>query len=124
MPGASSSSAPAPAAQAGQGAGQGAGPAAEAFVATGSNSYRLQAPLQFATVAHLRARGLALIDAAGEELTLDLSSVPAVDSAGLALLIEWLARARAASKRLRYRQPPATLLALARLSDVEALLTG
>lgn len=106
----------APAVQAGQGP--------EAFVPTTSNGYRLQAPLQFATVARLRRPGLALIDAAHEELSLDLSSVPAVDSAGLALLIEWLARARAAGKRLRYTQAPGALLALARLSDVEALLTG
>jgi len=48
--------------------------------------------------------------------------VPAVDSAGLALLIDWLAIARARSCQLHYEKPGATLLALARLSEVEPLL--
>ncbi|MGH8257690.1 MAG: STAS domain-containing protein [Steroidobacteraceae bacterium] len=98
--------------------------AREAFVGGASDGiYRLQVPLQFATVPALRRAGLALIAAAQEELTLDLSGVPAADSAGLALLIDWLASARARNKRLRYAQPPQELLALARLSDVERLLT-
>lgn len=113
-----------PGTSAGSGAVAQAMEGAEGFVAATSNSYRLQAPLQFGTVARLRQQGLVLIAAAREELTLDLSAVPAVDSAGLALLVEWLARARAAGKRLRYTQPPTALLALARLSDVETLLTG
>jgi phospholipid transport system transporter-binding protein len=96
-----------------------------AFVAVSAAAHRLQAPLQFATVAGLRAQGLALIAAApGAELTLDLSAVPAADSAGLALLVDWLANARAHHKTLHYAQPPPALLALARLSDVERLLAG
>jgi phospholipid transport system transporter-binding protein len=94
----------------------------DSFAATASGCYRLQAPLQFTTVARLRAQGLELIASAQGELTVDLSAVPAVDSAGLALLIEWLARARAGGMRLRYQQAPAALLALARLSEVEPLL--
>ncbi|HTW73787.1 MAG TPA: STAS domain-containing protein [Steroidobacteraceae bacterium] len=100
------------------------GEAGEAFVAAAAGSYRLQAPLQFASVPRLRGLGLRLIAAAADELTLDLEAVPAVDSAGLALLIDWLASARAAGKRLRYARPPQALVALARLSDVEPLLTG
>jgi phospholipid transport system transporter-binding protein len=98
--------------------------AREPFVAVSAGVHRLEAPLQFATVASLRRRGLALIAAANAELTLDLSAVPAADSAGLALLVDWLASARAHHKKLRYVQPPQGLLALARLSDVERLLTA
>jgi phospholipid transport system transporter-binding protein len=101
-----------------------AGEGAEAFAPGSSGGYRLQVPLRFTTVPQLREQGLELIAAAPGELTLDLSAVPAVDSAGLALLIEWLARARAGGKRLCYTQPPAALLALARLSEVEALLSA
>jgi phospholipid transport system transporter-binding protein len=93
-----------------------------AFVAVAPGVYRLQAPLTFTTVAALRAPGLALIAAAGSSLQLDLAAVPAVDSAGLALLIDWLALARSRSCRLHYEKPAATLLALARLSEVEPLL--
>jgi phospholipid transport system transporter-binding protein len=101
-----------------------AGTDAESFVAAAPGTYRLQAPLQFGTVPRLLRSGLALIAAVQGELTLDLSAVPAADSAGLALLIEWLASARAAGKRLRYVQAPQALVALARLSDVEPLLTA
>ena len=43
--------------------------------------------------------------------------------AGLALLIDWLAHARASQKVLHYAQPPETLRSLASLSDVESLIT-
>jgi phospholipid transport system transporter-binding protein len=86
--------------------------------------YRLEAPLTFASVASLRTHGLELIQAAADGLTLDLRAVPAVDSAGLALLIDWLAEARLRSRPLKYVQLPETLIALARLSDVEKLLAA
>ena len=94
------------------------------FVRESEARVRLQAPLRFATVAALRGHGLDLISAAGAELTIDLSGVSSADSAGLALLIDWLARARASNRTLHYVQPPEALRALARLSEVESLITG
>jgi phospholipid transport system transporter-binding protein len=96
--------------------------AASAFVAVSSGLYRLEAPLTFASVAGLRDQGLKMIDSAPEGLTLDLQAVPTVDSAGLALLIDWLGEARSRSRRLKYVQPPNALLSLARLSEVERLI--
>lgn len=93
------------------------------FVA-GEGGYRLQAPLLFGTVPALREQGVALIGAAPAQLHMDLSGVAAADSAGLALLIDWLACARSAGKQLRYERVPDALLALARLSDVAPLLEG
>lgn len=90
--------------------------------APSDDGYRLQAPLLFATVEKLRPQGIALIDAAQTELRLDLSGVAAADSAGLALLVHWLACARSAGKRLFYVRAPAALMALAQLSDVAPLL--
>jgi phospholipid transport system transporter-binding protein len=95
-----------------------------AFVRLGTDAYRLEAALTFATVPALHARGLARIDAAGGELQFDLQQVSATDSAGLALLIDWLAAAKAHQRTLRYVQPPETLRALAKLSDVESLIDG
>jgi phospholipid transport system transporter-binding protein len=95
---------------------------AKVFVEVSSGVYRIEAPLTFATVAALHADGIRIIDAASGELTLDLQAVPKVDSAGLALLIEWLGAARAKSRSLKYSQPPEALLSLARLSDVEKLI--
>ena len=94
----------------------------DAFVEVSPGAYRLEAPLTFATVAALHADGIRIIDAASGEVTLDLQAVPKVDSAGLALLIEWLGEARAKSRSLKYSQPPEALLSLARLSDVEKLI--
>jgi phospholipid transport system transporter-binding protein len=98
------------------GAGEGA------FVAVSPAVYRVEAPLTLLTVTALRDPGLTLIGAASDTLTFDLAAVPEVDSAGLALLIDWLASARARSLKLHYAKPGRTLLALARLSEVEALL--
>jgi len=95
---------------------------AKAFVEVSAGVYRIEAPLTFATVAALHADGIRIIDAASGEVTLDLQAVPKVDSAGLALLIEWLGEARAKSRSLKYSQPPEALLSLARLSDVEKLI--
>jgi ABC-type transporter Mla MlaB component len=66
-------------------------------------------------------------DAAFEELDGDRSRVTgslhfASDSSGLALLIEWLSVAKAATRTLRYENIPSQLQQLARLSEVEELL--
>lgn len=55
-------------------------------------------------------------------LSIDLAGVTAGDSAGLALLIEWLSVARAAGRALRFEHLPGQLAQLARLSEVEDLL--
>jgi phospholipid transport system transporter-binding protein len=98
--------------------------ASQALVLVSPGVYRLEAPLTFASVAQLRKLGLHAIDAAPDGLTIELNAVPAVDSAGLALLIDWLANARAKSRTLKYGSPPPTLLSLARLSEVDKLITG
>jgi len=95
-----------------------------AFVEVSSGLYRLEAPLTFATVTSLYRPGLERIAAAAAELEFDLQGVAASDSAGLALLIDWLAEARARQRSLRYRRPPQGLLALARLSEVEPLIVA
>jgi ABC-type transporter Mla MlaB component len=96
-------------------------PTGSAFVAVSAGVYRLQTPLTFASVASLRRDGVKLIQHA-QSLTFELQAVPAVDSAGLALLIYWLAAAKSRSCALRYVGPSETLISLARLSDVEKLI--
>jgi ABC-type transporter Mla MlaB component len=77
-----------------------------------------------ATVTALRSAGFSAFERAQGPIEVDLSSVTRADSGALALLIDWLAWARAAQRELRYSAPPAALLALARVSDVEDLLLG
>lgn len=93
-----------------------------AFVAIAGGAYRLEAPLIFATVPTLRQPGLDLIAAAAADVEFDLQRVTMADSAGLALLIDWLAEAGARQRTLRYLKVPEGLGALAVLSDVEALI--
>ncbi len=95
-----------------------------AFVAVQNGVFRLEAPLTFATVPLLRAPGVQRIAAASGALQFNLERVVTLDSAGLALLIDWLAEARRRQRTLRYGQPPEALLQLAQLSEVESLIAG
>jgi phospholipid transport system transporter-binding protein len=84
---------------------------------------RVNGVLHFTTVTDLLHSGSEAI-ANGRAAVIDLSGVKDSDSSGLALLIEWLSIATAAGKSLRYENIPAQLHQLARLSDVEELLTA
>jgi phospholipid transport system transporter-binding protein len=84
---------------------------------------RVVGSLDFSTVANLLRIGDAAIWA-GHAATIDLSGVSDSDSSGLALLVEWLSVAKSAQRTLRYENIPAQLIQLARLSDVEELLTA
>ena len=73
--------------------------------------------LHFTTVTALLGVGSEAI-ANGRAAVIDLAGVKDSDSAGLALLIEWLSIARArAARKLRYENIPTQLHQLARLSD-------
>ena len=67
--------------------------------------------------------GLALIPR-GQSCTIDLSQVTEADSAGLAVLVEWLATARKRGSAIHYEGIPAQILAVARISDLDDLLLG
>ncbi len=77
--------------------------------------------LDYGTVGALLAEGAAAIGA-GRAGFIDLKGVTAGDSAGLALMLEWISVARAAKRSLRYENMPPQLQQLARLSEVEELL--
>ncbi len=77
--------------------------------------------LGFATAAAALSAGLDLIGA-GESWTVDLTGITAGDSAGLAVLVEWLSAARARGASVTYAAVPPQILAIARISDLEGLL--
>jgi phospholipid transport system transporter-binding protein len=83
----------------------------------------LSGELRFDTVGSLLEAGSRVIGE-GRVAVIDLASVSAGDSAGLALLIEWLSVARNLDRPLRYENIPLQLQQLARLSEVEELLLG
>jgi phospholipid transport system transporter-binding protein len=87
----------------------------------GGGRFALSGDLVFATVAPLLAAG----DAAFARLAaadLDLARVGLVDSAGLALLLEWSVSRRAAGRAIAYRNAPPAIRTLARIGEVEGLL--
>jgi phospholipid transport system transporter-binding protein len=91
------------------------------FSLQGGERAAVTGALEFGTVGALLPQGSEAI-AAGAAGFIDLKGVTGSDSAGLALLLEWLSVARAAKRSLRYENMPAQLQQLARLSEVEELL--
>jgi phospholipid transport system transporter-binding protein len=82
-----------------------------------------QGPLTFATARRACELGAAaLAQAAAARLEIDCHGITVSDSAGLAVLLEWLSVTKRAGRSLRYAQLPPGLAALARISDVEDLL--
>ena len=89
----------------------------------GDGRLAVSGPLDFANAAAALRAGLALMGT-GRACTIDLSGVTAGDSAGLAVLVEWMSAARERGTSVRYESVPAQVLAIARISDLEDLLLG
>ncbi len=82
----------------------------------------LSGELSIATVPELLSQQ-ALQGHDGEEIHIDLQGVQRADSAGVALLIEWQRQAGRQQKRICFHNTPAQMLAIARLSGVDELLS-
>ena len=92
------------------------------FESAGNERSRVTGSLGFNTVTPLLPVGSAAIEQ-GHASIIDLAGVTSSDSSGLALLIEWVSVARAAKRSLHYENVPAQIHQLARLSDVDPLLS-
>lgn len=57
-----------------------------------------------------------------QDIVVDLAGVTASDSAGMALLLEWLRVSRAAGRKIHFDSVPQQIMALARISEVDDLL--
>lgn len=77
--------------------------------------YLLSGPMTFDTVVQWLAEGAKHLRG---QVVFDLGAVSAADSAGLALLVEWLRLAGEGGAQLQYRNVPAQLLAIAQVSDL------
>ena len=93
------------------------------LVAQSDGRFAAQGPLTFATARRARELGTQSLDAAAANaLEVDCTGVSACDSAGLAVLLEWLGTAKRAGRTLRYTHLAPGLTALAHISEVEELL--
>ena len=93
------------------------------LVPAAAGHMRAQGSLTFASARRACEQGVAALSQAnGERLEIDCGGITTSDSAGLAVLLEWLGVARRAGRSLRYTHLPRGLAALARISEVEELL--
>lgn len=84
--------------------------------------WRIVGSLDFESVPALYRHTDTLLAAGPVEI--DLAGVERANSAGVALLLEWRRQAHRRGVELHLRELPAAVLQLARLSDVENLVSG
>jgi len=89
--------------------------------AAGEGRLLLSGDLDFATVGDLLQQARPLL-ADRPSTVIDLADVRRANSAGLALLLEWLAEARREGRELKFANLPPSLTAIAELSHLTALL--
>lgn len=87
----------------------------------GDGGFLLSGALTFDTVPALWRQSAAQFNNA-DALMLDLQGITHTDSAGLALLIEWMRTARSRNKTIAFRNIPPQMLAIAKVSGVEQIL--
>lgn len=91
------------------------------FEVEGAGRFRIQGKMDFESVPSALDESMRLF-ADQTSIELDFSEVSAADSAGLALLVEWVGWAKRQRCKLRFLNLPKQALALARISDVEKML--
>lgn len=81
--------------------------------------------LTFASAREARQLGILVLDSSrADRIVIDCSAVTRADSAGLAVLLDWLAWGRRKSRPLSLTNLPDSLVAIARISEVDTLLTA
>jgi phospholipid transport system transporter-binding protein len=90
---------------------------------TAAGKFAVSGPLTFATARRGRETGLAVLGAINSRaIEIDCAGITSSDSAGLAVLLDWMSAARHAQRSLCFLNLPEQLKALARISDLEELL--
>ncbi|MEM6819943.1 MAG: STAS domain-containing protein [Pseudomonadota bacterium] len=84
-------------------------------------TFSIEGPLTFDSVGALLDRATKLFEP-HSRIVVDLSGITDSDSAGLALLIEWVTWANHSVREMIYENTPEKLLNIAAISEVEGLL--
>ncbi len=90
------------------------------ILSSSKDNYIIKGDLTFSTINKQTMKVLNLQPSASI-INIDLQQLGKIDSAGLALLIEWIKFARAYQTELRFEHIPAQLSALAKLSDISEI---
>jgi phospholipid transport system transporter-binding protein len=101
----------------------GAAAATFAIVVDSPGRFGARGALTFANARSARSEGLhALRTSSARDLAVDCSGITRSDSAGLAVLLDWLAAMKREGRPLCFANLPTSLLAVARISGVEQML--
>ena len=99
------------------------GAASFEVVTTAAGRFALRGALSFANARAARSEGLqALRTSNVRDLEMDCAGITHSDSAGLAVLLDWMAIMKREGRPLHFCNLPASLLAVARISGVEEML--
>lgn len=88
------------------------------IIKQGAGRFAIDGDLTFATIDKQTLKSFSFLKVA-KEVTIDLSRVSCTDSAGLALMIEWIKYARHNRTQLSFRNIPEQLMNLAKLSGFD-----
>jgi phospholipid transport system transporter-binding protein len=92
-------------------------------VSVADDRLAIRGALTFETARRASDAGLrALSASAARRLAIDCAGVTAADSAGLAVCLVWLAWAQRDGRELAFTNLPASIRALARISDLEPVI--
>lgn len=94
----------------------------DAAIEQSDGGLSIKGEMSFATVDRLLAQSSALSFNGYPVLNIDLGQVSRADSAGLALLVEWLARARRGNTEICFLNMPGQMRDIARMTEVDTLL--
>jgi len=92
-------------------------------VSVAADRFAIRGALTFETARRASDAGLRAMGAsAARRLAIDCAEVKEADSAGLAVCLVWLAWARRDGRELAFTNLPASIRALARISDLEPMI--
>src|SRR5689334_10294119 len=81
--------------------------------------------LTFASAREARQLGILVLEGSrADRIVIDCAGVTRADSAGLAVLLDWLAWGRRKTRAVSLENLPESLIAIARISEVDEILTA
>ena len=88
------------------------------FASRGGGVFELSGRLTFQTVPRIQEHIGTMLQGEPQPVTIDLRGISLADSAGLALMIEWLQRARAVQREIVYANVPEQVRQLIRVNGL------
>lgn len=109
--------------RAASGAGGASGATSFEIVTTAPGRFAVRGPMTFANARGARNEGLQALRTSGErDLEIDCAGITHSDSAGLAVMLDWMATMKREGRPLSFTNLPQGLLAVASISGVEEML--